>query len=70
MNGKRDDIWVLTSSHNPDSRELEITSSTNSDNILLHFEQVDDNIFTLAIVYPFSLIQAFAICLSRLGSKK
>jgi len=70
MNGKREDIWVLTSSHNSKSRDLKITSSTDKNNLLLYFEKVDDNIFSLAMVYPFSPIQAFAICLAKLGSKQ
>jgi hypothetical protein len=67
MNGKREDIWVLKCSHNPNSKDLEITSSTDKDNLLLCFEKVETNIFTLAMVYPFSPIQAFAICLTRLA---
>jgi len=70
MNGKREDIWVLTSSPNPNSKDLNITSVTCKHNLLLCFEKVDKSIFTLAMVYPFSPIQAFAICLTRLSSKQ
>jgi len=70
LNGKLDDIWVLTSSHNPSSRDLKITSSTDKDNLLLCFEKQDKNVFSLAMVYPFSPIQAFAICLTRLSAKQ
>jgi len=69
MTGKLEDIWVLTCSPDPNSNDLNITSSTDKDNLLLCSEKVDKNIFTLTLVYPFSPIQAFAIFLTRLSSK-
>merc|ERR1712243_223693 len=50
MNGKLKDIWVLTSSDNPNSENLKITPSYDKYNLLLCFEKVDKNIFTLAMV--------------------
>jgi len=70
INGKREDIYVLTSSDNPNSKDFKITSSTDKYNLLLCFEKVGKSIFTVAMVYPFSPIQAFAICLARLSSKQ
>ena len=70
MTGKREDIWVLTSSPDPNSNDLNITSSTDKDTLLLCYEKVYKSLFTLAMIYPFSPIQAFAICLTRLSSKQ
>jgi len=79
MKGNRDDIWSLTSvpvkisKSDPQSdtrvRDLKIISTTEKDKFLLMFERVDKNIFRLDFVYPFSPMQAFAICLARFGGK-
>jgi len=79
LNGKRENMLVLRSYSSsstedaPDtylpSKTLKLLSDTEKDKILLEFEIVNKNMFRLDFLYPFSIIQAFAICLIRYCSK-
>jgi len=50
------------------SKTLKLLSNTEKDKVLLEFEVVNKNVFRLQFLYPFSIIQAFAICLIRYNS--
>jgi len=47
------------------SKTLKLLSNTEKDKVLLEFEVVNKNMFRLDFLHPFSIIQAFAICLIR-----
>jgi len=79
LNGKREDMMVLRS-YSPQpaendhdaylpSKTLKLLSNTERDMVLLEFEVVNQNMFRLDFLHPFSVIQAFAICLIRYNSK-
>merc|ERR1719273_1706806 len=74
LNGKREDMMVLRSySSSPaeidgtfePSKTLKLLSNTEKDKVLLEFEVVNKNMFRLDFLHPFSIIQAFAICVIR-----
>jgi len=77
LNGKREDMMVLRS-YSPSpaeiddtfepSKTLKLLSNTEKDKVLLEFEVVNKNMFRLDFLHPFSIIQAFAICLIRYNS--
>ena len=77
LNGKREDMMVLRSdspaptddnvAYEP-SKTLKLLSSTEKDKVLLEFEVFNKNMFRLDFLHPFSIIQAFAICLIRYNS--
>jgi len=75
LNGKREDMIVLRSYSPPPtddsdetylpSKTLKLLSNTERDMVLLEFEVVNKNMFRLDFLHPFSIVQAFAICLIR-----
>jgi len=77
LNGKREDMMVLRSYSSPSTENahdanlpsLKLLSNTERDKILLEFEAVNRNMFRLDFLHPFSIIQAFAICLIRYNSR-
>jgi len=79
LNGKREDMIVLRSySASPTdenhenylpSKTLKLLSNTERDVVMLEFEVVNKNMFRLDFLHPFSVLQAFAICLIRYNSK-
>jgi len=79
LNGKREDMMVLRSyapSPTDDandtylpSKTLKLLSNTEKDKVLLEFEIVNKNMFRLDFLHPFSIVQAFAICLIWYNSK-
>jgi len=50
------------------SKTLKLLSNTEKDKVLLEFEVFNKNMFRLDFLHPFSIIQAFAICLIRYNS--
>jgi hypothetical protein len=79
LNGKREDMIVLRgyfpsptddayNTYTP-SKTLKLLSNTEKDKVLLEFEVVNKNMFRLDFLHPFSILQAFAICLIRYNSK-
>jgi len=78
LNGKREDMMVFRSyapsltdasdTYLP-SKTLKLLSNTEKDKVLLEFEVVNKNMFRLDFLHPFSIIQAFAICLNWYNSK-
>jgi len=79
LNGKREHMMVLrnySSSSTEDapdtylpSKTLKLLSDTERNKILLEFEIFNKTMFRLDFLHPFSITQAFAICLIRHGSK-
>merc|ERR1719499_2406076 len=79
LNGKREDMIVLRSYSPPPtddsyetylpSKTLKLLSDTERDVVLLEFEVVNENMFRLDFLHPFSVLQAFAICLIRYSSR-
>jgi len=47
------------------SKTLKLLSNTVKDKVLLEFEVISKNAFRLDFVHPFSILQAFAICVIR-----
>jgi len=50
------------------SKTLKLLSNTVKDKVLLEFEVIRKNAFRLDFVHPFSILQAFAICVIRYES--
>lgn len=51
-------------------KNLQLTDEFDDSKVYLQFGRLTDNKFSMDVAYPFSLYQAFAICLSTFDYKR
>ena len=53
----------------PSVKNFQLVDETNDELVLLQFGRIGDDAFNMDVSYPFSIVQAFGICLSSFDYK-
>jgi len=53
----------------PSVKNFQLVDPEVESNVVVQFGRIDSNLFNMDVKYPFSIIQAFALCLTSLDFK-
>ena len=53
----------------PSVKNFQLVDAEMENDVIVQFGRIDSNLFNMDVKYPFSIIQAFALCLSSLDFK-